>query len=161
MKAIPYLFYLWLLGMHEVFGAEQTTFFGTEINLAALVVLLLTFYKREMTCLWFGFVAGLFLGAAHPALMGWSATLYAFAGLVGFHLRQRLNLDSMYARLLLILGGTVLINTLSQFIWVNDEFWYVLISSSLPGALYTTLIGWVFFLFKDDYITFAKLKSIF
>jgi len=43
----------------------------------------------------------------------------------------------------------------------TDSLFILLGTSALTGAVYTTLIAWLFFLFKEGKLTVVKLKSIF
>lgn len=161
MKLIPYLLYLWLVGFHEVIGRDVTSIYGCTINVAALVLLLVANYKSEVTAVWFGLVVGLVLSAGRMDMMGWNAVIFASVGLVAYHVKERLNLDSMYARLLMILGGTLLINVLVQIHSGIELIWFRLLFEMIPSAIYTTIIGWLVFLIKDGRITYERTKSIF
>lgn len=161
MKIIPYLLYLLLLGMHVAFGREITALYGYSINLAALVILLVSYYKSEITCAWFGFLAGLVVAAGQPGIMGWSGLIFASIGVSAYHLQTKMNLESMYAKLLMILGGVLTANLLLLFLVGTDSFFVRIITVSLPEAIYTTLFGWLFILVKEGHLTFTKIKSIF
>ena len=43
----------------------------------------------------------------------------------------------------------------------SDGVFYLLTAQALTGAVYTTIIAWIFFLFKEGKITFQKFKAIF
>lgn len=161
MKFIPYLLYLWLIGFHEVIGRDVTSILGCTINVAALVLLLVAYYKTEIAAAWFGLLVGLVLSAGQMDKMGWNAVFFATVGLFANHVKERLNLDSMYARLLLIFGGTMLLNILIQVQSGLEFIWLRLLVETIPSAIYTTIIGWIIFLFKDGRITYERTKSIF
>jgi len=161
MRAIPYILYLLLIALHHVALHEITPIGPASINLTALIVLLVALYQEESTAIWFGFVAGLMSSAATPALMGWHGLGGALLGLAGFHVRQRLNLDSLYSRLLMVLGGLLVHNLYLQLLGGLDSFLYLLWSSVLPGAAYTSAIAWLYFLFKEKRITWQKIRSLF
>lgn len=161
MKFIPYLLYLWLIGFHEVIGRDVTSIYGCTFNLAALILLLVAYYKAEVSAAWFGLLVGLVLSAGRLDMMGWNSVMFAAVGVGAYHVKERLNLDSMYARLLLILGGVLIINILTQVQFGLESVWFRLLTEMIPSAIYTTVIGWLFFLFKDGHITYKKVKSIF
>lgn len=160
-RIIPYLLYLLLLGMYQVIWREVTSVWGVSINLAALMVLLVALYQSEMKTVWFGLVVGMVLAAGTPALMGWHALVLAALGLIAFHVKQRLNLDSLQAKLLVVLGGLVIHNALCILIAGGHGFFYLLWSSAVTGAAYSTLVAWVFFLLKEKRVTWRKVRSIF
>lgn len=162
-KVIPFLLYLWLIGMHRVFLADVTSIYQVSINLTAFIVLGVALYKSEIVASWFGFSAGIvgYAGLPQPDLLGWHALALAAIGLVAFHVRERLNLDSPHSRLLVVFGGVITHNIMVAILCNPDSFVFLLLSRALPGAVYTTIIAWIFFLFKDRKITAQRLKSIF
>jgi rod shape-determining protein MreD len=158
---LPYILYLVLVSAHMVLTREPSMIYGIAIDLAALVVVMVAIYKDEWTALWFGFAAGLVAGAVDPLTAGWQALILAAIGDSAFHFRQRLNLDSIAARLLLLFGGVLLHGWLSVLIEGGGDFLYKLVLWPFGSALYTTLVGWVFFLFADHIITYKKVRALF
>jgi len=161
MRIIPYIIYILIIALFKVILHDLTTFYGVSINIAGLLVMIVAIYKSEMISLWFGFIAGLVLAAGSPQLFGAYALITAVLGIITYHTRERLNLESLYSRLLLIFFGIIPYSALILLINSLDGFGYLFITNALPGALYTTLIGWIFFLIKEDRITFFKIKSLF
>ncbi|MCK4373445.1 MAG: hypothetical protein KAW61_09865 [candidate division Zixibacteria bacterium] len=160
-RVIPFILYLLLIALHEVMLRDITTVFTAEINLAALIALTVAVYKPELVTTWFGFAAGLVLAAGMPDLIGWHALWLAGLGLLAYHTRERLNLDSLYAKLLLLLGGIFLHNVMVLITFGAEDFLFLLVTAALPGAVYTTLIGWLFFLIKEGRITWTRIKALF
>ncbi len=160
-RLIPYLLYLLLVGLHQVILKDVTLIYNAAINLPAFLVLAIAIYKSETSAAWFGFLVGVVMAAGMHYRIGWHALILASLALATFHFRQRLNLDSMYSRVLLISGGVFVHNILSLVVNQPDAFFYQLWSNALLGAVYTALVVWVFFLFKDGKITFQKFKAIF
>ncbi len=159
MKFIPFFLYLLLIGMHQVIWREMTSIYGASINLPALIVLAVALYKSELAAVWFGFVVGIVL-AVNPGMLGWQALALALLGLLAYHARERLNLESLYTKLLLVFAGILLHNISASIIQAGLNF-YQLWLNILTGSIYTTVIALIFFLFKDGIITFKKIKSIF
>lgn len=160
-RVIPFVLYLFLIAMHEVIVRDATTIYSAAIDLPGLLVLVVAIYKPEIICTWFGFAAGLVLTAGNPDLFGWHALAMSALGLATYHFRERLNLESLFSKLVLILGGVLLHGTLVLAINGGAGFLYLWLVSVLPSAVYTTAVGWVFFLFKDKMITFQKVKAVF
>ena len=160
-KFIPYFLYLWLIAMHQVFLADVTSIFGVKINLAVLIVLLVSMYKSEIISVWFGLCVGIIGYAGITELSPWIALVMAVLGLTAYHIKEKLNLDSLLARVSLIFGGTLVLNIILLVLEVNDGFLISMAKYALPGAIYTTIIGTIFFLIKDNVFTFDKTKSIF
>jgi hypothetical protein len=161
VKIIAYIIYLLLIGLHVVVLRDMTGILGVVINLPAALVLLVALYKNEVSATWFGFAAGLVAAAGVPGRMGWYALLMAVLALAACFVKERLNLDSLKARLLLVLGGVFVHNAAVLVISRADSFLILVASSALTGAIYTTLIAWLFFLMKEGRLTVEKIKSIF
>ena len=161
MRLIAYFLYLLLIGLHLVVIRDVTSILGVVINLPAALVLLFALYKDEVPVTWFGFAAGLVAAAGLPDLMGWYALIMAVLALAACFVRERLNLDSLKAKLLLVLGGVFVHNLVGLIISKTDGFLVLVATSALAGAVYTTLIAWLFFLFKEGKLTVAKIKAIF
>ena len=86
---------------------------------------------------------------------------FAAVGLTAYHVKERLNLDAMFVRILMILGGVLTAELLTGLESGTNGFGYRLLTEMIPGAVYTTIIGWLFFLNKDGRLTYQKAKSIF
>ena len=160
-KYIPYLLYFWLIAMHQVFMSDVTSIFGAKINLPLLIVALVAVYKEEVDVLWFGFFAGLigYLGANN--YMVWQVVMITIIGVVTYHLKERLNLDSLFARLILVFSVILVHNVFTLLLELNEGFFHIFLVKALPSAVYTTFFSWIFFLIKNDRLTFKKIKSIF
>ncbi len=161
IRVLPFILYLWLIALHQVIIRDGTAIFTAEINLPAFLVLAVAIYKSELVSAWFGFAAGLVTAAAEPSLLGWQALAMGIMGIAAFHFRERINVESLYAKLLLIVAGVFLHNLFSILVRGREGFFYLLLVSAFPGAVYTMIIAWVFFLFKEKKITFQKVRAIF
>ena len=160
MKLIPVFIYLLFLGLYQVIFRDLIDIYGVTINLAAFLVLAVALYKSEVMTMWFGFLTGLVLSAGNPNLLGWQALVLALLGIAAYNIKERLNLDSLYTKLLLIFGG-VLVHNIISLIIESDPRFYLLWANILFGAIYTSLLALFFFWFKEGYITLRKIKSIF
>jgi len=161
IKVIPFLLYLLLIAFHQVILKDATAIYSSTINMAGMLVLLVALYKSELTSLWFGFVAGIVTTAGHPGLLGWQAFVLGVLGVTGFQIRERINLESLYAKLLLVLTGVFIHNVFTIVMSGGEGFFRLVLTSALPGAVYTTVISSIFFLIKEKRLTFEKIKSIF
>lgn len=161
MRLIPYLAYLLLIACHQVILSDLTSMFGVKLSLTAFLVIAVAINKSEMTSLWFGFAAGLTLLAGFPELMGVGGLVTAMLGLAAYHARERLNLDSLYSKLLLVLGGLIIYNACLLLVKDWTSFFHLFLVSALPNAIYTTLLSWLFFLMQDGRLTYRKIRSVF
>jgi len=161
MRLLPYILYLLLIAMHEVIWRDVTAVYGATINLPAFLVLAVALYKSELTTSWFGFIAGLMLAAGMPDRFGWHALVMAVVGLTVFHVRERVNVESLWTKCLLMFSGILLHNLLVILINQPGGFLHLLWYSALTGAVYTSVLAFMFFLVKDGQVTAEKIKSIF
>ncbi|MFH1688436.1 MAG: hypothetical protein ABIE70_13070 [bacterium] len=161
IRVVPFLGYLLLLAAHVVITRDVTMIYGVTINLAVLMVLLVALYKSEFVTLWFGFACGIVSAAGSPATVGWQAMLLAGIGMAGYHFRQRINLDSLYSRLLLVTLGVLVHCLLGVLLDDIGSWWYRALTVAVPSTIYTAAVAWLYFLFKDERITLEKVRSIF
>jgi rod shape-determining protein MreD len=161
IRLVPFLLYLWLIGLHQVFLAEFTSIYGIEINLPALLVLLVAIYKSELDSCWFGFLVGFVAQAGFSSMTGWYALSMALIGLLAYHVRVRINLENLLSRLAVVFSGVFIHSAILLILSGSDQWLYQLFTQALLGAMYTTLVGWAFFLIKEGKITFRKFKAIF
>lgn len=162
MRVIPYLIYLVVIAFHMVMLQSLTSIYTAVINLPALIVLMVAIYKDDIPATWFGFAAGIVaFSAGPPAQLGWQALLMAALALVACQVRDRLNLESLKAKLLLVIGGILIHNTVVLLISRADGFLLNLATFVLAGAVYTSVLAWLFFLFKERIVTVERIKSIF
>lgn len=161
MKTIPYILYLLLIGSHQVIWRDVTSVWGVSINLAGLMVLTTALYKSELATLWFGFFAGLVMAAGMPSNMGWHALTLAALGVTACHVRERLNMDSLWAKLLLVVAGIFLHNVAVILITQASGFLYLLWATAIPDTIYSGLLVWVFFMVKEGHVTMKKIRTIF
>ena len=161
MKLLPYFLYLVLLAFYEVILRDLISINHVSINLAAFMVLIVAMYKSEMASLWFGFFCGIVLVAGHPDMMGIQSGMLAAIGLGSYHVRRRLNLDSLSAKLLLILGGVLAHNLLTVILNTPRGLLGALWSPVLMGALYTELLAVSFFMVESGKVEVKKTKANF
>lgn len=160
-KYIPYLIYLWLIALHNVFLADLTSIFGIKINLTILIILLVTVFKAEIDILWFSFVAALVAYAGMNEMLAIYILLTTGLAITAYHLKERMNLEATPAKLLFVLSGVVIHNIILLILSGLDNFFILLVKQGLLGSVYTSIIAWVFFMAKEKRITFRKLRSIF
>ncbi len=161
IRIIPFVLYLFLIAMHMVILKDATAVYSATINLPALLVLGVAMYKSELVALWFGFFAGLVMSAGDPHRFGWFALIMSLVALAAYHFRDRLNLESIYSKLVFVFCGVLILNTAILLIEGARDFLYLFFVNGLTGAVYTTIGGWVFFLFKEKRITFQKFRELF
>ncbi|MEW5993114.1 MAG: hypothetical protein AB1744_01800 [Candidatus Zixiibacteriota bacterium] len=172
-RVIPFILYLLLIAMWQQLFYQWTEVYQARVDLAGLIVVLVALHKSEMVSVWFGFAAGLVLAvglmntagtetaAVESAHLGWHGPAAAVLALAVYHVRNRLNLESVRSRLLVVFGGVAVHYGMIVLITGTVSSLYRFAVVVLSGAVYATVLGWVFFLFKDRIITYQKIKALF
>jgi rod shape-determining protein MreD len=161
IRVVPYILYALLIAAWQVIFKDLTSIFGAAINLSAMVVLLVALFKSEVAAAWFGFVVGLVLAVGAPSIMGWHALFLALLGIVGYQVRERLNLEASYSKELFVLGGVLVHNIFLVLIETSTGVFHLIWSQALTGAVYTAVIAWLFFTIKEGRITRERVRSVF
>jgi len=162
VRVIPYLIYLVLIAFHVVILQSATSIYTASIDFPALVVLAVAIYKDDIPATWFGFVAGLVAFAGGPpSQLGWQGLIMAALALVACQIRDRMNLESLRAKLLLVLAGILVHNTAVLLVSQADGFLLNLVTYVLAGSVYTAVLAWLFFLLKERILTAEKIRAIF
>jgi rod shape-determining protein MreD len=160
MKVIPYILYLLLIAFHEVLLRNLTSIQGVTLNLPAIVVLTVALYRSELTAVWFGFVVGVVMSAGNPEVMGYNALVLSVLAIVAFHARERLNLDSFAAKLILLIGGVLIHNIVTILVNQQPEFVYQLWRLALPGTVYTGVVASIFLSLLEGRTTGRRMHSL-
>ncbi|UCD64199.1 MAG: rod shape-determining protein MreD [Candidatus Zixiibacteriota bacterium] len=161
IRVIPFLLYLWLAAAHQVFLGDITSIAGAVINLPALLVLLVSLYKSELDTCWFAFFIGMVAYIGYGDATGWYILLMAAIGFGTYHVRVRINLESVYSRLVVVFIGVLVHNAVVMATAGGDGSFAILLVRVLSGAVYTSVVAWLFFLVKEGKITYQKLRAIF
>ncbi|MFH2035291.1 MAG: hypothetical protein ABIJ45_02720 [Candidatus Zixiibacteriota bacterium] len=161
IRILPYILYLFIIAFYRTILIEPFSIFGAVIDLSALLVVLVGFYKSESIALWFGLAAAVIIGSQRLEIMPWEMVVLGAGAVVINQFSFRVNLESLVSRLL-ILGAFVLVHQVVASLLVSPNiFFYSLYKAILPSVIYTVALGWVFFQFKDGKVTIQNIKSLF
>lgn len=142
MTLLPYIGLLFVTGFYEVMLRAPLTVWNAQIELPVLLVVFVAMYQDDLTALWFGFFAGMVAGAGNIALVGASSLLFAGLGFGSYHLRNRLNLASRPARVLLVVVAVLLYRLLLLGIDPAQRQLPMLWLQILPSVAYSSLVAW-------------------
>ena len=78
-----------------------------------------------------------------------------------WHVRERLNVEALLSKLLLVFFGTLVYNVVMAAVDGLEGYWFHLYRLEIPGAFYTAVVAWMFFLFKEGRVTIEKVKAMF
>ena len=161
MRILPYLLYLYLLGLHITILSDVTSIQGVSVDLAALLVILVALYKSDLVAIWFAMGVGIVAGSLRLDLMPWEMFVLGVIALAIHQCSRRMNLESLTSRLLLLGGFIFLHHLIIGVVLSTSDFTLMLIRQVIPGTVYTLLFGWLFLLWRDGRLTWEKLKALF
>lgn len=164
MVIIPYVLYLLLIACYRTLLSGLLSIGQAQIDLAALIVLLTALSKTEMEAVWFGVAAGLIYDAPDPSRLGVHALIFAVMAVATSQAKERLNLDSIQSRMILVLAGLIFYSIPYTLIYPTSgtsEFFRLLWMAALPSIVYTAALAWIFFMLQSGRLSYARIRSIF
>lgn len=164
INMIPYAVYLFAIAFFRPQEHHIFSIFGAEIFVAPLIIIILSLNKSASLALWFGAIAGLVYDSYDPSHMGVHLLLLAGLGLAASVFKTQFNLDSIKNRMIFIMAGLLLYSIPYVLIYKTSgtsEFIFGFLTVSLPGAIYSALVGGLFFLMSSDLLSFKKIKAMF
>ncbi len=164
MRYLPYLLYLLIVACDRTLLSGWLSLGPVQFNLAPLLVLLVALRKPYLAALWFGFVAGLVYDAPDPAHLGMQSVMLCLLGIITSRAKDRVNLESTISRMLLVVIGLIIHAVPQTLVYVTSgpsEPVRLLLTVGFPGALYTALIGWIYFMVESGQLSYRRLRSMF
>lgn len=164
MRGIPYILYLLLIAFYRTNLIGLFSIGEIHINLTALIVLLVALNKEYTTALWFAVAAGIVYDAPDPSHLGVHMIILSVISVVTSEVKERLNLDSIMSRVLLLTTGLLLYSIPQTLIYATSgasEFFRLMLSAAVPSTIYTAAFGWLFFMIQIGRLSYAKLKAMF
>ncbi len=164
MRVIPYILYLLLIACYRTLLVDLLSIGQAQISLAALIVILIALNKSCAESLWFGFAAGLVYDAPDPSRLGVHALILAIIAVTASQVKERLNLESIKSRMILVIAGLLVYSVPYTIIYPtsgSSEFFRLLLQAAVPGVVYTTVVGWLFFTLQSGRLSYARIRSIF
>lgn len=161
MRIIPYIIYLFILAFHYTILSELISIYGATIDLAVLLVTFVALYKNELTAFWFAIAVGIVAGTLRLDLMPWEILfLTGFAVLISYF-STRINLSAITTRMIILILFLIIHKTLITLMISSESFLFIMYRYILPGAVYSLIPGWIFFLIKDDRLNWNEIKAQF
>ncbi len=161
MKVVPYLVYLFVLSFFQVILSEPLSIGAAHIAIAPLIISLVAIYKSQTEAIWFGAAAAFVVNTGAPDAAAAGMIVAALIALGANYFKSRLNLESLPAKIAVVSAGCLLFElTRVTFLSTADVF-YIYAVDSLPSTVYTSVVAYMFFLFKDGYISYARIREVF
>jgi rod shape-determining protein MreD len=148
-----YVFAIIFALFFQIIVAPRISIAGVTVDMALIVSLWIALVKPPRTAMLFGFACGAFVGIVSPSDFGWAALLLAFFGLGLATLKEKLVMESMPLRFLMLLIFSFAYNlvflSLSRFAMLGGDFGYIFLQT-LFTSLYTTGVGILTFIFIQN-----------
>lgn len=160
-RALPYLFYLALLGFYQVILTDILSIWDVRLALTPLIFTLVAVYKEQGVATAFAASAA-FVATSNDAVAAAGTMIVAAGVTLGIsYYRGKLNLDSLYARLALISVGCLVFEIARVTMITTQDLLYTYVRYMIPSIILTSAAGLIFLLFKDETISYAKFKRLF
>jgi rod shape-determining protein MreD len=160
MKYIQALLLLVVVAFHEAIFRNATDILGVGIDLPAMFVVVVALHHTELDAIWFAFVVGVVAGAVLPVSMGWQALTLVLLAVGAHHGRDRLNLDSPLARLMLIIGGVLVHSIVMIFVVQPADIVYQIWRFALPSTLYSAIVASAYYVLRQSASTGRKIRVV-
>ncbi len=161
MKVIPYIIYLFLLTFHDIILRELISVYDVAIDFTILLVVLVALYKSEEEAVWFAFFAGMITGVGDMAMMPYEILTVVLLAIASNQMAARINLESIASRVIILTSAVIVHRIIVTIMVSSTEFFYMFVRNIIPAAIYTMLIGLIFFMIKDGRITWQRIKALF
>jgi hypothetical protein len=161
LKLLPYLIYLFLISMFQILLEEPLSIGTAHLALAPLIIALVAIYKSQVVAIWFGASAAFVVNTGAPEGAAAGMIVAALIAIGANYFKSRLNLDSLPAKVAVVSAGCLLFEIARvTFISTSDVF-HIYLVDTLQSTAYTAVVAYVFFLFKDRYISYERVREVF
>ncbi len=160
-RLIPYVLYLFLISMFQILLAEPLSIGTAHVSLAPLIIALVAIYKPQSIAIWFGASAAFVVNTGSPEGAAAGMIVAALIAIGANYFKSRLNLDSLPAKMAVVSGACLLFEVARVTFISTSEVFRIYAIESIPSTLYTAAVAYVFFLFKDRYISYDRIREVF
>ena len=152
MKGITFLVCLLAVLMYESLLHPLVTIAGVKPDLALIFTTYFALTCGSLEALIFGFVSGFFIDLLAPSLLGWGTLLRLGLGFWMGSFKDNLFLESFYSKGIIaglaVLGYEIFYELVKSAFSLSATV-YTLTRFSLPSALYSALVAFVWFYFAQ------------
>ncbi len=161
LKILPYLVYLFLISMYQIILAEPLSVWGAHLAIAPMVIALVAIYKPQVVAIWFGASAAFVVNTGSPEGAAAGMIVAAFIAIGANYFKSRLNLESLPAKVAVVAAGCLLFELVRVTFLSTSDVFRIYLVDSLPSTAYTAVAAYIFFLFKDRYISYERVREVF
>lgn len=160
-RIIPFILYLALISLHQTLVGDLLSVWGADLALGSLLIMLVALYKSESVGVWFGAMVAFLVNTGDPPAAATGMVVAAGIAVGAVYFKNRLNLESMAARLAVVFSGCLILELLGAAFSTGDQLLFVWARYTIPSVIYTSLWALLFFLVKDGYLTRSRLARLF
>ncbi len=146
-RVINFLILFFFLLLYQTLIADWITLSGARLDLGIFVLVYLALNYSPTEAVIFGFLWGLLQDVFNPSLLGLGALLKTTLGFVLANFKSQLYTETWVARALIILAAVICHELIYNLVALNaklDSLVYILLRFTLPTAVYTSLVGSLF-----------------
>ncbi len=160
LRLLPYVVYLYFISFDQVIFGDFLAIHGARLCVSSLMIITVALYKSDGIAMWFGAAVAFLVNTSDAPAAGASMILAALVVIAASRLKNRLNLESLSARMaIVIVGATILEVTQILFAGVGD-IGFTIVRYTLPSVAYTTIVGFFLFLVLDGHISVGRFKQL-
>lgn len=146
-RVINFLILFFFLLLYQTLIADFLTLSGARLDLGIFVLVYLALNYSATEAVIFGFLWGLLQDVFNPSLLGLGALIKTSLGFVLANFKSQLYTETTLARALIILAAVICSELVYHVVALNaklDSLAYILLRFSLPTAVYTSVVGSLF-----------------
>lgn len=151
-RIINFLILFFFLLFFQSLISDWITIMGARLDVGIFILVYLALNYGATEAVIFGFVWGILLDVLNPTLLGLGTLIKVVLGFTLANFKSQLYFETSLPRALLIFGAVVFNELIYNLVALNansTSLANLFFRFTLPTALYTSLVGILFWLWRD------------
>lgn len=151
-RIINFLIVFFFLLFFQSLISDWITIQGARLDLGIFILVYLALNYSSNEAVIFGFIWGILLDVMNPSLLGLGTLIKVILGFSLANFKSQLYFETSLPRALIIFGAVIFNELVYNLVALNGNFTSlanIFFRFTLPSALYTSLVGSLFWLWRD------------
>lgn len=151
-RIINFLILFFFLLFFQSLISDWITILGARLDLGIFILVYLALNYSANEAVIFGFIWGILLDVLNPSLLGLGTLIKVLLGFALANFKSQLYFETSLPRALIIFGAVIFNELVYNLVALNGNFTSlanIFFRVTLPSALYTSLVGSLFWLWRD------------
>ena len=151
-RIINFLILFFFLLFFQSLISDWITILGARLDLGIFILVYLALNYSSNEAVIFGFIWGILLDVMNPSLLGLGTLIKVILGFSLANFKSQLYFETSLPRALIIFGAVIFNELVYNLVALNGNFTSlanIFFRFTLPSALYTSLVGSLFWLWRD------------